>query len=113
MQIDGGKNDRFAAYRPIPARWPWAITTDRKLPLWTIAKQYVLADNFFMGAFGGSFLNHFELVCACAPVYPDADKARQRLDFGRRSGRRPVDTGAGFAAIGAGRPPKFVNTMAQ
>ena len=28
-----------------------------------------------MGAFGGSFLNHFELICACAPVYPDADKS--------------------------------------
>ena len=30
-----------------------------KLPLWPIARQYVLADNFFQGAFGGSFLNHF------------------------------------------------------
>jgi acid phosphatase len=34
-----------------------------------------LADNFFMGAFGGSFFNHIWLVCACAPYYPDADKS--------------------------------------
>jgi acid phosphatase len=26
-----------------------------------------------MGAFGGSFLNHQYLICACAPSYPDAD----------------------------------------
>ena len=30
----------------------------RQLPLYKIAQQYTLADNFFMGAFGGSFLNH-------------------------------------------------------
>jgi phospholipase C len=46
-----------------------------KLPLWNIARQYTLADNFFMGAFGGSFFNHIWLVCACAPIYPDADKS--------------------------------------
>lgn len=28
-----------------------------------------------MGAFGGSFLNHQWLVCACTPVYPNADKS--------------------------------------
>ena len=27
----------------------------------------MLADNFFQGAFGGSFLNHQYLICACAP----------------------------------------------
>jgi phospholipase C len=46
-----------------------------KLPMWAIAKKYVLADNFFMGAFGGSFFNHMYLACACAPLYPDADKS--------------------------------------
>ena len=28
------------------------------LPMWQWAKEYTLADNFFMGAFGGSYLNH-------------------------------------------------------
>ena len=40
-----------------------------------IVKQYKLADNFFMGAFGGSFLNHFWLICACTPYYPNADRS--------------------------------------
>ena len=35
-------------------------------------REYTLADNTFMAAFGGSFLNHFWLVCACTPLYPDA-----------------------------------------
>ena len=43
--------------------------------LWDVARRYVLADNFFMAAFGGSFLNHQYLICACAPEYPDADTA--------------------------------------
>src|SRR5260370_23921264 len=46
-----------------------------KLLLWDIARQYVLADNCFMGAFGGSFFNHFALICACAPTYPNADQS--------------------------------------
>jgi acid phosphatase len=38
-----------------------------------VARDYTLADRFFQGAFGGSYLNHQYLVCACVPVYPDAD----------------------------------------
>ncbi len=73
-QIDGGKNDRFVAYAD-SGSLVMGHYDGSKLPLWRIAKQYTLADNFFMGAFGGSFLNHFWLVCACTPVYPDADKS--------------------------------------
>ena len=40
-----------------------------------VAKKYTLADNFFMSAFGGSFLNHQWLACACTPVYPDAENS--------------------------------------
>jgi acid phosphatase len=43
-----------------------------KLMLWDYARRYTLADNFFHAAFGGSFLNHMWLVCACTPVYPNA-----------------------------------------
>jgi phospholipase C len=42
---------------------------EAEMPLWDWAHQYVLADNFFQGAFGGSFLNHIYLVCSCAPLY--------------------------------------------
>jgi acid phosphatase len=43
--------------------------------LYKLAGDYVLADNFFQAAFGGSFLNHQYLICACAPTYPNADTA--------------------------------------
>ncbi len=43
--------------------------------LYALAREFVLADNFFQGAFGGSFLNHQYLICACAPQYPNADTA--------------------------------------
>ena len=74
MQIDGGKNDRFAAFAD-SGGLVMGHYDGTKLPLWSLAQKYVLADNFFQGAFGGSFLNHFQLACACTPVYPDADKS--------------------------------------
>lgn len=73
MQINGGKNDRFVAYANSGAL-VMGYYDGSKLPLWEIARRYVLADRFFQGTFGGSFLNHFHLVCACTPVYPNADK---------------------------------------
>jgi phospholipase C len=53
------------------------------MPEGRLAQQYVLADNFFHAAFGGSFLNHFWLVCACTPQWPNApDALRVQLDAG-------------------------------
>jgi phospholipase C len=43
-----------------------------KLEMWKIAQDYTVADNFFHAAFGGSFLNHMWLACACTPVFPNA-----------------------------------------
>ena len=74
MQIDGGKNDKFVAYADAGGL-VMGHYDGRKLPMWQIARKYTLADHFFMGGFGGSFFNHFELVCACAPTYPNADKS--------------------------------------
>ena len=74
MQISGGKNDRFVAYADAGGL-VMGYYDGSKLPLWDIAKKYVLADNFFQAAFGGSFLNHFLLVCACVPTYPNADQS--------------------------------------
>ena len=74
MQIGGGSNDRFAAYSDAGGL-AMGYYDGSGMALWKIARQYVLADNFFMGAFGGSFLNHQYLVCACAPEYPGADAA--------------------------------------
>jgi len=70
-QIDGGKLDRFAAVSDAGGL-TMGYYDGSKLPLWQWAKDYTLADNFFMGAFGGSYLNHFYLICACVPTFPDA-----------------------------------------
>jgi phospholipase C len=43
-----------------------------QLPVAAEAANYVLQDNFFHAAFGGSFLNHQWLICACTPVYNTA-----------------------------------------
>jgi acid phosphatase len=74
MQINGGANDMFAAWAD-SGGLVMGYYDGGKMELWDVAKQYTLADNFFMGTFGGSFLNHQYLVCACAPEYPHADTA--------------------------------------
>jgi phospholipase C len=72
MQIDGGANDKFAAWADSGGMVMGYFTPQPKdLPLWDWAKRYVLADNFYQAAFGGSFLNHQYLICSCAPVYPN------------------------------------------
>ncbi len=91
MQIDGGRNDNFVAYANSGALVMGHYQGDAaKLPLWRIAQRYTLADNFFMGAFGGSFLNHFWLICACTPTYPHADQspARDRIAVVESNGVR-------------------------
>jgi acid phosphatase len=71
MQINGGRNNKFAAWADSGGLAMMYIPNDTAdHPLWEIAQKNVLADNFFMAAFGGSYLNHQYLICSCAPVYP-------------------------------------------
>ncbi|MET0517382.1 MAG: alkaline phosphatase family protein, partial [Burkholderiaceae bacterium] len=74
MQINGGRNDKFAAYADAGGL-TMGYYDGSALAMWQVARRYTLADNFFMGAFGGSFLNHQYLICACAPEYPNAATA--------------------------------------
>jgi len=74
MQIDGGRNDGYAAWSDAGGLAMGHYDYSRSA-LYALAREFVLADNFFQGAFGGSFLNHQYLICACAPVYPNADTA--------------------------------------
>ena len=74
MQIDGGLNDKFAAWGDSGAVVMGYFDGSRTA-MWKIARDYTLADRFFQGAFGGSYLNHQYLICACLPEYPDADKS--------------------------------------
>ena len=74
MQIDGGKNDRFVAWADSGAL-TMGHYDGSKMKMWEIARQYTLADNFFMGAFGGSYMNHIFLICSCVATYPNADRS--------------------------------------
>ena len=72
MQINGGANNKFAAWADsggLTLAYVANNTPDH--PLWALAQKYVLADNFFQAAFGGSYLNHQYLICSCAPIYPN------------------------------------------
>lgn len=75
------------------------------LPMWALARQYTLADNFFMGAFGGSFLNHFWLICACTPVFPNAPAALVAALDG--NGKLAMTPASPASALNG--PPRFVN----
>ncbi|OWT72662.1 MULTISPECIES: acid phosphatase [unclassified Achromobacter] len=72
MQINGGKNNMFAAWADNGGGLVMGHFTGNatNLPLWKVAQKYTMADHFFMGAFGGSFLNHQYLITAAAPVDP-------------------------------------------
>lgn len=112
MQINGGKNDKFAAWADAGGLTMGYYEVDAsKLPLWKVAQRYTLADNFFMGAFGGSFLNHQWLVCACTPVYPHADKSPAA---GSISAVEPdgvtLKVASNSPASALDGPPKFVNS---
>jgi len=79
-QINGGRNNKFVAMSNIGA-WPMGYFDGSKMKVWKWAQEYTLADHFFMGAFGGSFLNHQWLVCACTPVDRGAPQTvRPQLD---------------------------------
>ncbi len=76
LQINGGRNDGFVAWGDNGALTMGHYgDSSVNLRLWRIARDYTLCDNFFMGAFGGSYLNHQYLIAARPPYYRNADKS--------------------------------------
>ena len=128
MQINGGKNDGFAAWGDSGGLVMGHYGETRyHLRLWDIASEFVLCDNFFQGAFGGSFLNHHYLISATAPYYPEVMNSVSRTQVAKTKNNDPLspelvpaDNSPASALQG---PPKFgpsaltpdgyaVNTMA-
>jgi acid phosphatase len=102
MQIDGGMMDKFAAYSDAGGL-AMGYYDGSHMKLWDWARRYTLSDHFFHAAFGGSFLNHFFLVCACVPHY---ESAPERLVAKLDANGNPI-TGPDFVT-----PDGFaVNTM--
>lgn len=112
MQINGGKNDGFVAWGDSGGLVMGHYAQSRyALRLWDVAKEFVLCDNFFQGAFGGSFLNHQYLISATAPFYPNAAQsvakaqiATLQSDDPRGTRLKPLDTSPASAMSG---PPQF------
>src|SRR6267143_1384064 len=62
-----------------------------KMKLWKWAQEYTLADHFFMAAFGGSYLNHQWLVCACTPMDTGAPASvKPQLDEKGNLKKKPI-----------------------
>ena len=84
IQIDGGRMDRFVAVSDAMGLTMGHYHTSA-LPLAAEARNYTLADHFFHGAFGGSYLNHMYLVSTTAPTFPNAPAAmRANVDSAGR-----------------------------
>ena len=98
-QINGGANNMFAAMSTVGG-WTMGYYDGSQFRVWQWAKQYTLADNFFMGAFGGSYLNHQYLICACAPRHDDAPASmRVRLDANGKLEKRADSPSARQGAV--------------
>lgn len=113
MQIGSGANDKFAAWAD-SGGLVMGYFDGSQMAMWNVAKQFVLADNFFQAAYGGSFLNHQYLICGCAPEYPSADTAAANpsiavLDTDAAGKFLPSLTRtAASPASAIGGPPSFV-----
>ncbi|AZD31808.1 acid phosphatase [Pseudomonas chlororaphis] len=93
MQINGGKNDGFVAWADSGGLPMGHYAQSRyELRLWDVAREFVLCDNFFQGAFGGSFLNHQYLISATVPFYPDAANSVAKPQIATLQSDDPLDT---------------------
>ena len=82
-QLHGGKQDLYVTGSDaVGLTMGYYDTT--KLPIYTYLHghghpDYVIADDFFQGAFGGSFLNHQWLVAAATPTWAGMPAAQHAL----------------------------------
>ena len=92
MQINGGKNNMFVAWADSAGfTMGHYANTSYDLRLWDLAAEYVLCDNFFQGAFGGSFLNHQYLISATPPRYPDPVNSIAKFQIAETVSGKPDD----------------------
>jgi acid phosphatase len=113
MQINGGRNDSFVAWADSGALTMGHYgETSKNLGLWQIAREFTLCDNFFMAAFGGSYLNHQFLISGRVPEFFDAASTPARskiavLEDGPTGHRLALAPDSPKSALAG--PPKFVN----
>jgi acid phosphatase len=112
MEINGGTNDMYAAWLDAGGLTMGHFDSYRDSALYKLARHYVLADEFFQGAFGGSFLNHQYLICACAPKvaasFVTSNKPSQNvLGAANAKGVPQLATNASSPVSALDGPPSF------
>jgi acid phosphatase len=108
FQFDGGAQDRYALGSDAGALTMGYYDT-KLLPIYEFLHEgghqhYAIEDDFFQGAFGGSFLNHQVLIAATAPAYNGTvpSNLRSVLDSnGFPNSSYPLYTPTGTVADGA------------
>jgi len=112
MEINGATNDMYAAWLDAGGLTMGHFDSYRDSALYKLARRYVLADEFFQGAYGGSFLNHHYLICACAPQVSAAFVANNHpsmnvLGLPNAKGIPQLATNASSPASALDGPPSF------
>jgi acid phosphatase len=113
MQINGGKNDGFVAWGDSGGLVMGHYgDTAKNLGLYQIAREFTLCDNFFMAAFGGSYLNHQFLISGRTPEFFNAAETPAKkkicvLEDGPQGVRLAVAPDSPKSALEG--KPKFVN----
>ena len=98
-QINGGANNLFVAMSSVGG-WTMGHYDGSAFKLWQWAREYTLADHFFQAAFGGSYLNHQWLICACTPRHAEAPASmRVRLDASAKLEKRAASPSASVGAV--------------
>lgn len=116
MQINGGKNDQFAAWADSGGLvMGYYDKSVENLNMWQIARKYVLCDRFFMAAFGGSYMNHQYLIASRPNEYFNAAQTAAKkkiavLDDGPQGTRLSVAKDSPASALDG--VPRFVNNGA-
>jgi phospholipase C len=84
-QINQGRQNRYVTGSDATGL-PMGYYDTKKLPIYAYlhspgAPQYVIADSFFQGSFGGSFLNHQWLIAGATPTFTSALNDGSANDF--------------------------------
>jgi acid phosphatase len=113
MQINGGKNDGFVAWGNTGGMvMGYYGETAKNLGLYQLARQYTLCDNFFMAAFGGSYMNHQFLISGRPAEFKNAENSAAKkkiavLADGPTGARLAVAPDSPASALEG--KPKYVN----
>jgi acid phosphatase len=112
-QLDGGRQDRYMTGSDAVGL-SMGVYHTTSLPIYRYLHQdghphYAIADDFFQGAFGGSFLNHQWLIAAATPTFPNPPSSlRSQVDSNGMPNNYPL-----YHATGAVADKQVTATCAQ